>query len=392
VQQWIDQGKLVKTSLEELKLRRVEYSELTHHAVQQPEKPSFPIRVVINGNSKEPNGYSPNDWLDPGVNLLPLIPSIIFYIRNKRFYLSADISKAFLQIKLDGDDAYRIIMRWPKKDSHGVWHDEFFRFAYLPWGVRCASFCLAAGLKYLIREAAARHPEQASILQEISDNQYADDLNAGADTEEELMQTFDIMEETAKEASMPLGKHKVDPPDWATKLGLEPSLKPYRILGCGFDPASGCFYVPLNRLFEFADKTRITKRQAWGLVARFYDLLGLATGCQLALKKLRQEIDEKHPKAPWGHLLTKRETAKWNTVVNEFIALREFKVPRYITCDDEFKRVYMLATDASADAIGAIIHSISLSLSGKHKAVFLMAKTKLLPPLPKRKPLGEGGG
>jgi hypothetical protein len=135
VQQWIDQGKLVKTSLEELKEKRVEYSELRHHAVQQPEKHSFPIRVVINGNSKEPNGYSPNDWLDPGVNLLPLIPSIIFYIRNKRYYLSADISKAFLQIKLNGDNAYRIIMRWPKKDSQGIWHDEFFRFAYLPWGV-----------------------------------------------------------------------------------------------------------------------------------------------------------------------------------------------------------------------------------------------------------------
>jgi hypothetical protein len=90
--------------------------------------------------------------------------------------------------------------------------------------------------------------------------------------------------------------------------------------------------------------------------------------------------------------LTKHETAKWHTAVNEFIALREFKVPRYITCDDEFKRIYMLATDASADAIGAIIHSISLSLSGKHKAVFLMAKTKLLTPLSKRKPLGEGGG
>ncbi len=232
VGQGIDQGKLVKTSLEELRAKGVEYSELTHHAVQQPEKPAFPIRVVINGNSKEPNGYSPNDWLDPGVNLLPLILSIIFYVRNKRFYLSADISKAKRRI---------------------------------------------------------------------------------------------------------FPKHKVDPPEWATKLGHEPSLKPYRILGCGFDPATGLFYVLLNRLLEFADKPRITKRLAWGLVARFYDLLGLGTGCQLGLEKLRQELDDKHPKAPWGYLLTKRETAKWHNMVNEFTTLRELKVPRFICCDDKFK-------------------------------------------------------
>jgi hypothetical protein len=389
VEQWIEQGKLVKTTLEELAEKSVEYSELTHHAVLQPGKPNFPIRVVINGNSKEPGGYSPNDWLDPGANLLPLIPSIIFYIRNKRYYMSADISKAFLQIKLDGDDAYRIILRWPKKDAEGKWYDEFYRFAFLPWGIRCASFCLAAGLKFVIRQAAARYPEYAKILQEISNNNYADDLNAGANTLPELYIMYSIMEDTAKRASMPLGKYKLDPASLAKGFNLEPSYKPYKILGCGFDPETSSFYVPLARLFEFLDKPRITKRQAWGLVARFYDVLGICIGCQLLLKILRQEIDNKHPKAPWGFLLSKRETAKWHAAIEEFRPLVNLKVPRYIACEGEYKRMYMLATDASKDAIGAAAHVVSLSLSGRPLVSFLMAKTKLLPSQ-QRKTIKEG--
>jgi hypothetical protein len=143
-------------------------------------------------------------------------------------------------------------MRWPRKDEQGNWYDKFYRFAYLPWGICCASYCLAAGLKYLINQAAKANPEHAKILQEILDAQYADDLNTGADTLEEMEQVAAIMEETASKASMPLGKHKCDPASLATDLyGLDPSHKPYQFLGCGFDPEMSCFYVPLNRLFEF---------------------------------------------------------------------------------------------------------------------------------------------
>jgi hypothetical protein len=389
INDWIEQGKLVKTSLEELKSKNILYSELTHHAVQQPEKPSFPIRVVINGNSKNPNGYSPNDWLDQGVNLLPLIPSIIFNIRNKKYYFSADISKAFLQIKLDGDDAYRIIIRWPVKDENGKWHDEFYRFAYLPWGISCAPFCLAAGIKKAFREKAKQKPEYTKVLQELSDIQYADDLNSGGNTKEEVRLNFDVAHETAEEVSMPLGKYKFDPAILAEEYGVDPSYKPFRILGCGFDPETSCFYVPLTRLDEYAKKARITKRQAWGLVARFFDVLGIAAGCQLKLKLLRQEIDRKYPKAPWDLLLSKRETKKWMAVIEEFKALLNFKIPRVLMDDDEFMRIYMLFTDASRDALGAVLYSISFSMGGKPKPVFIMAKTKLLSLSEKEKILNQ---
>jgi hypothetical protein len=56
VENWITHGKLVPITLEELRQTEILYNELTHHAVQQPGKVNFPIRVVINGNSKHPGG------------------------------------------------------------------------------------------------------------------------------------------------------------------------------------------------------------------------------------------------------------------------------------------------------------------------------------------------
>jgi hypothetical protein len=123
------------------------------------------------------------------------------------------------------------------------------------------------------------YPHLTRILQTISDDQYADDLNAGADTLSDVVDTFRVMEETTRKASMPLGKYKFDPPEISCTFGLDPSYKPYRILGCGFDPTTSSFYVPLTNFFEYLNKPCLSKRHAWGAVARFCDSLGILAGC-----------------------------------------------------------------------------------------------------------------
>ena len=61
--------------------------------------------------------------------------------------------------------------------------------------------------------------------------------------------------------------------------------------------------------------------------------------------------------------------------------------------DDEFRRFFMLFTDASIIALGAVLYSVSLSLSGKTKCSFIMAKSRLLTVLEtdKRKKAAETG-
>jgi hypothetical protein len=197
------------------------------------------------------------------------------------------------------------------------------------------------------------------------------------------------MEATTQKASMPLGKYKFDPTEFARTFNLEPSLKPYRILGCGFDPPTSSFYVPLTNFFEFLPKPRLTKRQVWGIVARFFDILGILAGCLLKLKIMRQDIDVAHPKAPWDFLLSRRVTSRWHAVVEEFRALRDFKIPRVIAVENEVHRIYMLFTDASSEALGAVLYALSFGSSGPPKPIFIMAKTKLLSALDRKRILNS---
>jgi hypothetical protein len=48
--------------------------------------------------------FSRNDWLLPGPNVIPLIPTILTHIRMKEQFLVTDISKAFVQIQLSDED------------------------------------------------------------------------------------------------------------------------------------------------------------------------------------------------------------------------------------------------------------------------------------------------
>jgi hypothetical protein len=72
-------------------------------------------------------------------------------------------------------------------------------------------------------QEARIYPHLTQILQTISDDQYADDLNAGADMLPHAIDTFCVMEETTRKASMPLGKYKFDPPDISRTFGFDPS-------------------------------------------------------------------------------------------------------------------------------------------------------------------------
>ncbi len=156
-------------------------------------------------------------------------------------------------------------------------------------------------------------------------------------------------------------------------------------MGCGFDPTTSSFNVPLTNFFEYLHKPRLSaKRQAWGVVARFFDSLGILAGCLLKLKLLRREIYLAHPKAPWDLLLSRRVTSKWHAVVEEFRAHLNVKIPRILAVDNEVHCIYMLFTDASAEALGAVLYALSFPPHGPPKSVFIMAKTKLLSALDRK--------
>ena len=97
-QQMEDSGFIEEVATDESKKNPVFY--LSHHPVVCKESISTKIRPVFNASCKGPNGVSLNDCLDAGPNLNPGIADVILRFRRWKFAVSADVKKAFLQIKL----------------------------------------------------------------------------------------------------------------------------------------------------------------------------------------------------------------------------------------------------------------------------------------------------
>jgi hypothetical protein len=378
IDEWLAEGILVETDIQQLQ-RVGPYSELPHHAVIRPDSASTPVRLVIEGNAKDPGAYSTNDWLSRGVNVLPLIPKIITQLRHKQCFVVGDVAKAFLQVQLADEDQWHLVIRWPVQLSDGNWKFRYFRFLRLPFGISPAPFVLNAVLRFLYRNAANASPEHREYMASLEIMSYVDDLVADEDLPEDTVSKALLAEEVLAGGQFKLGKWRSYPPELASQLGGKPTLDQYKILGCGYDPKTDSFHIPLERIQSFSSYKQITKRQASGIIARFHDPLGLAAPVHLKGKVLRQNIDIKHPNIHWDFKLTQTETKKWHELVADWTKLKDYHVPRLMVLPLETAREYHCFADASGTALGAVIYCVSKVANGQSLVSLVTSKSKIIP-------------
>ena len=68
-----------------------------HHPVFKSASTSTKVRIVFDASSKGPNGYSLNDCLLEGPNLLPDITSVLLRFSMPLIALNGDLKKMFCQ-------------------------------------------------------------------------------------------------------------------------------------------------------------------------------------------------------------------------------------------------------------------------------------------------------
>ena len=84
---------------------------LPHHPVVRECSTSTKVRPVFDASATGPNQVSLNDCLEAGPSLVPNLVCIIMRFRRWVYAISADITKAFLQIKLPIMAPHRFLLR-----------------------------------------------------------------------------------------------------------------------------------------------------------------------------------------------------------------------------------------------------------------------------------------
>ena len=154
------------------------------------------VRPVFDGSACGPNGVSLNDCLEVGPTLVPSLVEVLLRFRRWKVAVTADISKAFLQIALRSEDQDCHRFLWQCGEQLRV-----MRFKRVTFGVCCSPFLLGA----TIRHHLSLYPPSRAVC-EMTENFYVDDLVSGADSEKEASTLLHEAQVVMSEANMCLTK------------------------------------------------------------------------------------------------------------------------------------------------------------------------------------------
>ena len=135
-----------------------------------------PICPVFDASAQGYNGVDLNDCLETGPNLVPNLAAIPIRFRRWRFAITADITKALLQIavKESDQDVHRFL--WVDRGTIRV-----MKFLRVPFGNLCSHFLVNATIRYHL----STYPGFPTIT-ELQSNLYVYVWLTGRDSEPEV--------------------------------------------------------------------------------------------------------------------------------------------------------------------------------------------------------------
>ncbi|CAG7718649.1 unnamed protein product [Allacma fusca] len=168
-------------------IEQVPTEELDDLGNYQPHRPvikesgaTTKIRPVCDASAKLKNKPSLNDCLENGVNMLELIPTILFRFRLRRFGVISDVERAFFQLSVAPVDKNFFRFLWWEPGFERI---RKYRHRRVVFGVSSSPILLAATLKKLLVEVSEN---EKAIANKLLDSLCVDNCVTSVDTKDEL--------------------------------------------------------------------------------------------------------------------------------------------------------------------------------------------------------------
>ena len=346
---------------------------LPHRPVVRESSLSTKIRPVFDASAHGAGGPSLNDCLHVGPALTPNICDVLCRFRRHQVAVVADISKAFLNIELQEQDADVQRFLW---DVNGM--RRHMKVGRVLFGINSSPFLLNATVKHHL---AQYQPQSEAVIQ-LKDQLYVDDFLGGSETVEGAWDLFVQARDVLAKAGMPLTKctsnsRVVFDRARAESVSL-PGHEPLKVLGVRWTCDEDCFQFDGLTMPE---SVVTTKRVVLSCIARFFDPLGLLAPFLMKAKclfqslwKLGLEWDEPVP-SPY-----QEEFVGW---VQDLQQLKELRIPRCFV-DSAWSGVIQDLElhgygDASEKGYGAAVYLRSPGDSGGKVTSLVISKVRVAP-------------
>lgn len=266
---------------------------MPHRPVIREDKSTTKVRIVFDASSKEKNAKSLNECLHSGPNLNPNLLDIILKFRIFNVVFSADIEKAFHQIKIIEDERDFLRFLWfNTEDDMGF---IVLKMNRVTFGVTSSPFILASTIKHHIKKYEKEFPDVVYMLNNFL---YVDDVYYGADTDDEVFSLSSNAVKIFKDASMNLRKFQTNSENlknmWANNGFITEERKsnegPLKALGIIWNPEEDNLMLDIKEILNNLTESKITKRLVLSTIAKIYDPVGFISPFVIRIKFLMQEL------------------------------------------------------------------------------------------------------
>ena len=345
---------------------------MPHRPVVREASVSTKVRPVFDASAHGYNGISLNECMETGPNLLPNLVDIILRFRRWYFAITADITKAFLQINVREQDRDVHRFLWGNAGQHRV-----MRFVRVPFGNKCSPFLLNATIKHHLNQ----FPE-SQVVKELKDNFYVDDWLSGADTDGEACDMMVEARDIMKQAGMSLTKWGSNSKfvcekafvDFGDKCMETDCLK---ILGMKWNATLDCFTfdgvcVPSDLV--------ITKRVMLSCIARLFDPIGFLSPYVMSAKIAFQDVWKLA--IDWDDEVPSNIQSRFSRWLDGLREIKLWNIPRSYTGspwrDNHHVELHAFG-DASERGYGACVYLVVKMQDGSRVSSLVMSKCRVAP-------------
>ena len=380
---------------------------IPHQAVIKKDRDTTKLRVVYDASAKTRDEPSLNNCLYPGPCLLHNVVEILARFRFHSTALVADIEKAFLMIAIHPDDRNALRFLWYENIEEEDPDIIIYRFCRVIFGVNCSPFLLNATLHHHVNQYMESHGE---VCKEILRSLYVDDLNTGAQSDEECMQIYNVARKVMLDGAFNLRKWRTNSKSLQREIDAKESAispqsdsneadqeveesyakatvgnKPesnsqeQKVLGLLWNYEEDDLIFRLSKVAEEGTSQPPTKRTVLRTIAKVFDPLGLITPVTTPMKVLFQDIC--NSKTDWDETLQPELQETWEKWLKSCEKAGEIKVPRHYFGEkkEKAKEIELHGfCDSSQTSYAAAVYA-KYESEGTTKVSLVMSKTRVAP-------------
>lgn len=343
---------------------------LPHHEVLRESSSTTPLRVVFNASAKTAGKPSLNQALMTGPVIQRDIFDILISFRRYKFAYSADIEKMYRMIWVDPED--RCLQRILWRDSPADSIKEYV-LNTVTYGTAPASFIAQKCLRVIAESVEKKQPLVAKF---IKNNFYMDDVNVGAETEQELIQLRESIQSVLAERGFNLRKYSSNSRELVRSVPAclhNIDQSEVSILGLSWFPREDILGVRFKSE-DYHVSGNVSRRKAVSIISKTFDPLGVFSPVLIRGKLLLQEFWREGKN--WDTPSSDELSRKFCEYVGDLKRLTTVKIPRQIS-DGKLDSIFAFC-DASEKAYSAVLYARCF-VGGEFHCRFICSKTRVSP-------------